>query len=139
MKTTSFLTHILARVEARQVGCDEGIMLTTEGFLSEGAVSNLFLVKEQTLKTPSEDSGILPGITRGVVTEIAQEEGINLVEGKLFLRELLEADESFLTNSLMEVMPLVEVDGRAVGRGTPGRITERISRRYREKVGEELK
>jgi branched-chain amino acid aminotransferase len=137
MKTTSFLKHILARMEARGAGFDEGILLNTGGFLCEGAVSNLFLVKDRTVRTPAQDCGILPGITRSVVVEIVHEEGIPLIEGELPAHELTQADECFLTNSLMEVMPLVEVDGKRIGGGKPGPVTRRISARYREKVEEE--
>ena len=139
IKSLNFLDHILARSEAKQKGLDEAILLNTEDFICEGTVSNIFLVKHGNLITPDKESGILPGITREAVIELAQRKGITVEEKKVKLSELKEADECFLTNTLMEVMPVSEIDGRKVGQGRPGPLTLRFMEWYRELVQRELR
>ena len=130
VKSTNFLTHILARGEATDAGVDEAVMLNYEGSLTEGTVSNLFLAKGDTIFTPSIESGILPGVTRKVVIELAREMGFKVTEGEIKPEELLGGDEAFLTNSLLEVMPLVEVNRQAVSDGLPGKITAALRKTY---------
>ncbi len=139
MKTINFLDHIIAKMEAKASGFNEGILVNTEGHVTEGTVSNIFLVKGDLLSTPSKESGLLPGITRQAVLEIAEDQKMRAEEGKINLKQLLEADEAFLTNSLIEIMPLVEVDGNPVGKGTPGPVTQKLMRSYEELVKRELK
>lgn len=134
VKSSNFLTHILAKGEATDAGADEAIMLNYEGFVTEATVSNIFLVKGDTLLTPSIESGILPGITRKVVMEIAEKMGLDVTEREIRPEELYTADEAFLTNSLMEVMPLGEVDKRTIGNGLPGGITAKIRMEYQKLV-----
>lgn len=138
MKSLNFLNNIVARMEARARGADEAILLNTNGYLAEAAVSNIFLVKGRSLLTPSVDCGILPGITRKAVLELAPNLGLEVVEGKLRLSELTGSSEAFLTNSLVEVMSLVEVDEAPIGDGKPGPITLELRRAYRELVGAEI-
>ena len=138
LKSTSYLESMLARQEARQADADEAICLNERGRLAEASMSNLFLVAGGALKTPGLDSGILPGITRETVLELAAELGIRAVEGGIEVDELLRAGEAFLTSSLLEVMPLVAVDGRPIGDGMPGAITRRLMNEYRRLVEEEL-
>src|SRR4030066_462929 len=110
VKSANFLTHILARGEATDASVDEALMLNYEGFLTEATVSNLFLLKGNSLLTPSVESGILPGVQRRVVIEIAGKMGLEVKQREIRHEELFEANEAFLTNSLLEVMPLIEVD-----------------------------
>ena len=139
MKTLNFLNHIIAKMEAKEAGFNEGIMVNTEGFITEGTVSNIFMVKDGSLSTPAKEMGLLPGITRQAVLEIAEAKQMQAEEGKITLNKLLEADEAFLTNSLVEIMPLVEVDGHPVGKGTPGPVTQELIHSYKELVRKELK
>lgn len=138
IKSANFLTHILAKGEATDAGVDEAIMLNYEGFLTEATVSNIFLLKGNTLLTPSEESGILPGITRKVVLEMAEKMGLNAGEREIRPEEIYNADEAFLTNSLMEVMSLVEVDKKAIGNGLPGKITREVRKNYQQLVKKKL-
>ncbi|UCD54141.1 MAG: branched-chain-amino-acid transaminase [Dehalococcoidia bacterium] len=130
LKSTNYLESILARQEARAVGADETICLNEKGLLAEGSMSNIFVVTESTLRTPREDSGILLGITRQTILELASELGIDAVEHDIKLEELFLAEEAFLTNSLIEVMPLTEVEGKPIGSGKPGAITKRLMKAY---------
>lgn len=132
VKSANFLTHILAKGEATDAGVDDAVMLNYEGFVTEATVSNLFLLKDGTLLTPSVESGILPGITRKAVAEIAGKMGLEAEEREISPEEIYSSDEAFLTNSLMEVMPLVEVDKRTIGNGLPGSITREVHRNYKQ-------
>jgi branched-subunit amino acid aminotransferase/4-amino-4-deoxychorismate lyase len=134
MKSLSYLDNLLARREARLAGADEAIMLNEQGLVAEGSTSNVFLVSGNALRTPGEDSGILPGVTRGLVLELARSAALGTAEGKIAPGELVSADEAFCTNSLIEIMPITTCDGRAVGRGVPGEITARLTAAYRELV-----
>lgn len=134
IKSLNFLENVLARREARSAGADEGLMLNLQGKLAEGTVSNLFLVKGDMLATPDEGSGLLPGITRGLVLRLAREQGLPVEEKEVAVADLMDAEEAFLTNSLMGVMPVVEVDGRPVGNGEPGPVTTALASAYRREV-----
>lgn len=139
MKSANFLNYILARMEATSKGVDEGILLNTEGYVAEATTSNIFIVRDGTLSTPSEGSGILPGITRQAILEISSSTGIiNAFERKIALDELFESQECFLTNTLMEVMPLVEIDGIPIGNGKPGPLTIKLHQAYQELVKREV-
>jgi branched-chain amino acid aminotransferase len=136
LKSTNYLNHVLARREARASGADEAILLNERGFLCEGSTSNIFLVSKRKLVTPGEESGCLPGITRQVVMELAREHGISLDQREVQLEELLQADEAFLTNSIMELMPVAEVNVQRIGRG---KVTEKLMQAYKEMVVKETK
>jgi branched-chain amino acid aminotransferase len=121
IKSLNFLNNILAKREAVEAGAFEALMLNHEGFLAEGTVSNAFLVARHVVCTPSLDCGILDGITRGHVIRLARAEGFDVVEGK-FTREMLYgAEEVFLTNTTMEVMPVGRVDDTACDVGPVAR------------------
>ena len=137
VKSLNCLDNLLAREEARRSGAGEALLLNTRGFIAEGATSNVFLVRDGALLTPAVEAGALPGITRQAVLELAGEDGIAVEEADVALPDLFGAGEAFLTNSVMEVMPLVSVDGRPVGPGRPGPLTERLARGYRELVARE--
>lgn len=134
IKSANYLESMLARQEARKAGADEAICLNERGLVAEASMSNIFLVKNGILKTPSVDSGILPGITREAVLEIAPGLGIEIREGEITLEELIGADEAFLTNSLIEVMPFTLVSGKTVGGGVQSVFAQKILTAYRELV-----
>jgi len=142
LKTTNYLISLLAKVEAEKLGMDEALLLNEDGFITEGSISNVFLVEQTGLVTPSLECGILPGVTREVVLELAKTLKIKAIEGEVRLDDLGRFGEAFLTNSVMEVMPLVEVrdtDGKiiTIGSGKPGKITKRLMLAYRELVERE--
>lgn len=139
MKSLSFLPNIIAKMEAKAKGADEGILLNTKGSVAEGTSSNLFLVLKGQLLTPSLESGILPGITREAVLELARGEGITAIEREITLLELMSSEEVFLTNTLMEVMPMTSIDGCPIGDGRPGPITKRLTNAYQGLVAEETR
>jgi branched-chain amino acid aminotransferase group I len=134
LKSASYLDNILARQEARETGADEALCLNEKDMLAEASMSNLFLVTGGILRTPALESGILAGVTRGVVLELAAQLGIKTLEQDIHPDELWAAEEAFLTNSLIEVMPLVEIGGKPVASGRPGSLTRRFMLAYRELV-----
>jgi len=134
IKSLNYLDNLLARRETRLAGADEAILLNEQGFLAEGSMSNIFLVSDSTLLTPSEDSGILPGITREVILELAPSMDLKTIERKIALKELLQADEAFFTNSLIEIMPLTQVSGQNIGSGIAGTVTQQLIAAYKELV-----
>jgi len=134
LKSTSYLESILARQEARAAGADEALCLNEKGLLAEASMSNIFVVTNGTLRTPGEESGILAGITRGTILKLASQMDIGILEHDIKPDELFQAEEAFLTNSLMEIMPLTEVKGKPIGSGSPGVITKRLMAAYRETV-----
>ena len=137
MKTLNFLESMLARQEARTAGADEALLLNERGLLTEASTSNVFLVSGGSLRTPGLQCGVLPGITREAVMELAAEAGVVVLECDITLDELLAAEEAFLTNSVMEVMPLVAVDGKPLGSGAPGPVTRKVMVAYKEMVKRE--
>ncbi|MFC1918590.1 aminotransferase class IV [Chloroflexota bacterium] len=134
LKSANYLDSMLARQEARKAGVDEALCFNEKGLLSEASMSNIFLVVDGILKTPAQENGILPGVTREVILELASQLGIDTIEDDIKLDELLQAEEAFLTSSLVELMPLVEVSGRTIGSGRPGLLTERLLEAYRKLV-----
>lgn len=134
LKSANYLESMLAKQEAREAGVDEAVCLNEKGYIAEASMSNLFIVVGKTLKTPGVASGILPGITRDIVRELATEMGIEIVEEKIKKEEFYTADEAFLTNSLIEIMPLTEIAGKAIGSGKAGPVTESLAGAYRKLV-----
>ena len=134
LKSANYLESMLARQEARKAGADEAICLNEKGLLAEASMSNIFLVTNGILKTPGLESGILAGITRETVIEIASQSGIDTLEEDISLDELLRSEEAFLTNSLMEIMPLTEVAEKPIGCGRPGSLTQQLMTTYKELV-----
>jgi len=138
VKSLNCLDNLLAREEARRRGAGEAIFLNSRGFIAEGAASNVFLVRDGKLLAPGIGSGALPGITREAVLELAGEEGLAVGEADVSPGDLAAAAaEAFLTGSVMEVMPLVSVDGKPVGTGRPGPLTQRLAGAYRALVARE--
>ena len=138
LKSTCYMENILARMEARGAGCDEAILLNEQGYLAEGSTSNIFLVSKGDLITPSLESGVLPGVTREAVMEIARASNIKTLERQVELKELVEAEEAFITNSILELMPLTWFGGRPIGTGKPGQLTRVLLAAYRELIEEAL-
>ncbi len=134
-KTLSYLSSVVAL--GRVGPGEEPLLETAEGLLAEGATSNVFWICGTTLYTPHPDVGCLPGVARGVVLEEAHRTGLRVAEGPFPTEELLRADEAFLTNAVVEVVPLVRVDGRPVGDGEPGPWTRRLQEAYRARVAAE--
>ncbi|MBN2453037.1 MAG: aminotransferase class IV [Candidatus Omnitrophica bacterium] len=134
IKSLNFINYILARFEAKEKGYDEAILANSRGHIAEATTSNIFMVKGMGLITPSPDSGILPGITRMVVMQLARRRGIFVKEMAVTRRELYNSDEIFLTNSLSEVLPVVAVDGKRIGRGVPGETTRLLHSLYRKET-----
>jgi branched-chain amino acid aminotransferase len=139
MKTTGYLMNIVARQQARLVGADEALCLNEKGLLAEASMSNIFVVSNNILRTPGLESGILPGITRQAVIELASRVGVNCLEGDVQLNDLCNADESFLTSSLMEIMPLTRMGDKRIGDGRVGKITGELITEYKRLVSGELK
>ncbi len=121
----NYVNSILAKREAIHAGFDEAILLDTEGYVSEASGENIFMVKDGVLRTPPLTS-ILPGITRQALLTLARDMGISVWEEKFSLDDLYLADEAFLTGTAAEVTPVREVDGRLIGQGSPGPITQKL-------------
>jgi branched-chain amino acid aminotransferase len=143
LKSANYLASVLAKMEAEASGLDESLLLNERGFIAEGSLSNIFFVAARSgLVTPPVASGILPGITRGVVLELAATLKVGVAERDVKLEELGQFEEAFLTNSVMEIMPLVEVResaGRvvAIDNGRPGELTRKLMAAYRDMVERE--
>lgn len=129
-KTTSYLPRLLALRAAQERGCGEALWFTPEGFLAEGSISNVFFVKDGTLRTPSLETPVLPGVTRALVLELASQCELPVEEHPCTLKELLEADEVFLTNAIMELMPVTRVERRPIADEKPGPVTGRLRAAY---------
>jgi len=129
LKSTNYLLYQLAYVEAKEKGFDEAIILNSRGYLVEGSRSNVFFIKENKIFTPALGCGCLSGITRKVVFDLAKRKGIKICEGKFVPSDLFSADEAFLTNSLMGIMPLASVEKRNTGKG-PLRATRVLMKCY---------
>jgi branched-chain amino acid aminotransferase len=131
IKSLNYLNNILAKIEAMNGGCEEAIMLNAEGFVAECTGDNIFIVKGGQLFTPPLSAGALHGITRGVVLELARENGMPVSEPNLTRYDLFNADECFLTGTGAEIIAAVKIDGRVVGDGKPGPVTDRLIGQYR--------
>ena len=138
LKSTSYLMSVMAKQEARMAGADEAICLNEKGLLAEASMSNVFMVVDGVLKTPGLDSGILLGITRKVVLELASQIDIERFEGDLEPDNLYKAQEAFLTNSLLEIMPLTMVANKYIGKGRVGDITKKLAMAYKQLASSEL-
>jgi len=130
IKATNFLNNILAKREAIAAGAFDSILLNWESHLTECTVSNLFFVQAGRLCTPALACGLLDGITRDIVLNLAREAQIPIDEGYFGIEAIHNADECFLTNTSMEVMPVTMVDGNPVGNGTPGLLTQQLHKRF---------
>lgn len=126
IKATNFLNNIQAKREALAAGVFDSVLLNWEGHVTECTVSNLFFVRSGRLCTPALSCGILEGITRGVILTLARDAGIAVEEGRFNAEALMAANECFLSNTTMEVMPATQLSARPIGDGTPGPVTRRL-------------
>lgn len=130
IKSLNYLNNILAKIEGLQAGCIEALMLNTKGEVAECTGDNIFLVRDGVLLTPPIEAGILEGITRDAVIELARESGIEVREIPLTKHDVYIADECFLTGTAAEVIPVVRVDSRTIGSGEPGPVTCDLRERF---------
>ncbi len=137
IKSLNYLNNILAKMEAVRAGCLEAIMLNVHGEVAEATADNVFLVKRGVLKTPPTHAGILEGITRNFVLELAEAAGVPAQQVTLTRHDVYSADECFLTGTGAEIIPVVKCDGRVLGTGKPGPITRRLRERFHQAVREE--
>ncbi|MCH2400751.1 MAG: branched-chain-amino-acid transaminase [Pirellulales bacterium] len=130
IKSLNYLNNILAKIEGIQSGCIEALMLNHKGEIAECTGDNIFLVKQGELRTPPLDAGILAGITREAVSDIAEGIGMDVRRVALTKHDVYTADEVFLTGTAAEVVPVVKVDSRSIGDGKPGPITCDLKERF---------
>ena len=123
-----YLNSVLAKIEASKAGYQEAILLDAQGFVSEGTGENIYLVREGVILTPPQTAGILDGISRKSIVQIARDLGYELVERNLARAEMYLADEVFLSGTAAELVPVREIDDHAIGGGTPGPITRELQR-----------
>jgi branched-chain amino acid aminotransferase len=134
VKSLNYLNNILAKIEARQAGALEAIMLNDQGYVAECTGDNIFIVHKGVIFTPAASQGALKGITRSAILDIAIELGITLKEVDLTRYDVWNADECFLTGTAAEVIPVVKLDGREIGSAKPGPITQRVLESFRRRV-----
>ncbi|TZE81063.1 D-amino-acid transaminase [Calorimonas adulescens] len=133
-KTICLLYNILAKQKAKDAGCDEAIFVRDNGEVTECGSSNLFIIKDGILKTHPADNRILSGITRKYVIEVARKNGVHFRNEIFYKEDLFTADEVFMTGTLSEISPFVEIDGKTVGNGKPGEITLKLLHSFYEMV-----
>jgi branched-chain amino acid aminotransferase len=132
IKSLNYLNNILAKVEGLQAGCIEALMLNHKGEVAECTGDNIFLVRRGRILTPPNEAGILEGITREAVIELARAGGIEVLETPLTKHDVYIADECFLSGTAAEVVPVVKVDSRPIGSGKPGPVTRDLMARFRQ-------
>ncbi len=137
-KTICFLPKLIALYQAKITNLAESLWLTTEGLLASCSTSNIFFIKDNTIYTPSTELPIVPGITRKVIFELAKENNIKIEEGKFTLNQLLQAEEIFITNSIIEILPVVAIERHKVANQKPGKLTKELIKLYKDKVRAEL-
>ena len=134
VKSLNYLNNILAKIEARQAGALEAILLNDQGYVAECTGDNIFIVHKGEILTPAASQGALKGITRDTIFDIAKEIGVPIREADLTRYDVWCADESFLTGTGAEVIPVVKLDGREIGTGKPGPITQKVLTAFRRRV-----
>lgn len=137
IKSLNYLNNILARIEANVSDVDEAVMLNTHGFVTEATAENLFALKNGVIRTPGRYCGILEGVTRNAVIEVARREGFTVEETMLNPHDLFVAEEIFLTGTAAELIPLVNVGGRNIGDGKPGPVYRQLLEHFRRLTREE--
>ncbi|MBW7898293.1 Branched-chain-amino-acid aminotransferase [Candidatus Brocadiaceae bacterium B188] len=132
IKSLNYLNNILAKLESIEAGAGEALMLNKDGYVAECAGDNIFILKDNILLTPPPSAGILIGITRNVVMELAVKIGIQVKECLMTRYDVYIADECFLTGTAAEIIPVVKIDGRVIGNGKPGKTTLELLKSYRD-------
>ncbi len=130
VKSLNYLAHILAKIEGIHSGADEVLMLDSEGHVAEGSGQNIFVVKDGAIRTPAPYAGILKGVTRDVVIELAREAGYDMQETMLNRYDVYTADEAFFTGTASELIAIRQVDGRIIGTGKSGPVTRDLRSRF---------
>jgi branched-chain amino acid aminotransferase len=130
VKSLNYLNNIMAKMEAIQAGCLEALMLNHKGEIAECTGDNIFVIKRGALKTPPVDAGILEGVTRKAVLELARAAQLPAQEAALTRQDVYAADECFLSGTAAEVIPVVKCDGRLIGNGKPGPLTKQLRERF---------
>jgi branched-chain amino acid aminotransferase len=130
VKSLNYLPHILAKIEGIHSGADEVLMLDSEGHVAEGSGQNIFVVKNGAIRTPAPYAGILRGVTRDTVIELAREAGYDVQETMLNRYDVYTADEAFFTGTASELISIRQVDGRTIGHGKPGPVTRDLRARF---------
>ena len=133
IKSLNYLNQIMARIEANQYGADEALLLDMQGYVSEASADNFFIVQNHSIMTPPTSTN-LPGVTREAVLELAEKLGIRVIERPFTLYDVWAANEAFITGTAAEIGPVVEVDGRSIGDGKPGKMTKQLMKAFRELV-----
>ena len=132
IKSLNYLNNILAKIEGTDAGSSEALMLNHKGDVAECTGDNIFVVKHGRIKTPPIDAGILAGITRNIVIELAREAGLTVDESNFTRHDVYTAEECFLTGTAAEVVPVVSLDRRTIGTGQPGPITKDLRERFQQ-------
>jgi branched-chain amino acid aminotransferase len=132
IKSLNYLNNIMAKIEAINAGCEEAIMLNADGYVAECTADNIFIAKGGQLQTPPLSAGALHGVTRGLAMELARQNGLAVSEPNLTRYDLFNADECFLTGTGAEIIAVVKIDGRVIGRGQPGPVTGKLVAQYRQ-------
>ena len=136
-KTICYLPRLLALRDARRAGCEEALWFTEFNHLAEGSISNVFIVRDSVLKTPALETPVLPGVARGAILELAQARGLRTGFAPLTIDDLLDADEVFLTNVAMQVVPVVRVERRDLNKGEVGPVARELLSSFRELLRKE--
>jgi branched-chain amino acid aminotransferase len=131
IKSLNYLNNILAKIEATNAGVQEALMLSAHGYVAECTGDNIFIMKGGALLTPPPYAGLLKGITRGCVMDLARKVKIPVREEMMTRHDLYNAEECFLTGTAAEIAPIVKIDGRTIGLGHPGRVTLRLMKAFR--------
>ncbi len=134
IKSSAYLSGVFAALDQRGAATHEFIFLNEAGYITEGSVSNLFIVKAKRLLTPAVSSGILRGVTRGLVIDLAKKRGHPIAETFLTRHDVYSADECFMANTSSEVLPVVSVDGRDIAEGKPGVITRSLAQDFKKYI-----
>lgn len=137
VKSLNYLNNIMAKIECIQAGVMEGIMLNEQGYVAECTGDNVFIVKNGVLYTPPVSDGSLDGITREVIFDLCESEGIEIREASMTRHDIFICDEAFLTGTAAEVIPFYKLDQRVIGDGTPGRITRQLITAFRKLANSE--
>ncbi len=138
IKSGNYLNNVMAYMEAKKLGAFDAIMLNQEGHVTEGTTSNIWIVKNNILKTPPPKAGLLMGITRHKLIELAKNNKINIKEENFDVDELLNAEEAFLTSSTKEIVPITKINNKEIGNGMPGKVTNQLRKIYSDFVKEDL-
>lgn len=131
-KTLNYLNNIMGKIQANLAGCDEALMLNSLGHVCEGTGDNFFIVKNKKLMTPPTGSGVLIGITRGAILDLAKKRDLEVEEKELTLFDVYTADEAFMTGTAAEVIPIIEADARKIGDGKPGPVTKDLMDAFKD-------